>query len=62
MISKIKKNTTQDKKVKKAVDSSLKKYKKTYLLLDQYDKSPDTTPSFEVEFESLRKTLRSLSK
>lgn len=44
-------------KVKAAVDSSLKKYKKTYQLLDRYDKSPQDAPKYQTELGTLRKTL-----
>ena len=49
-----------DKKIEEAVDQNLKKYKKTYQLLDQYDKSPETAPTYKAELRSLRETLQTV--
>lgn len=53
--------TMTDQKIKKAVDQNLKKYKKTYQLLDQYDKSPETAPTYKAELRSLQETLREIN-
>jgi hypothetical protein len=49
-----------DKKIQKAVDQNLKKYKKTYQLLDEYDKSPETAPSYQAEFRKLQETIHKI--
>jgi hypothetical protein len=48
-------------KIKRAVDRNLQKYKETYKLLEQYDRSPETTPTFLSRFKLLQKSLQLLS-
>ncbi len=60
MIQKMNKTSVQNSVVEKAIDSNFRKYKRTYQLLDQYDKSPQTTPSYKVELKALQKTLQYL--
>jgi len=50
--------TINDKEIKHAIDQNMKKYKKTYQLLDQYDKSPETAPSYKAELRSLQKLYK----
>ena len=46
--------------IQNIVAGSIKKYKKTYLLLDQYDKNPQSAPSYEVERRDLQRVFQEL--
>jgi len=51
-----------DRQVQKRVEYSMNKYKKTYQLLEKYDKEAGTNPKVLVKSKTLPKNIRNFSR
>lgn len=50
-----------EKKIKSIANASFAKYQKTYQLLEEYDRSPETTPEFKAQRRALQNVFRRVS-
>lgn len=53
-------NTPKDERIEKAVDKSVQKYKRTYMLLEEYDNLSAKTPEVLAKPKQLQGYLQSL--